>query len=220
MKLLSEVVKRRQDASDDEVVAVQTLLGDIHLARSRISHAESAFGEALKIDPKSAGALRGLGDALYQAGRYSEALAHFEAAAQADPDDIPSKVGVAKTKIALERLQDAREMMKKLREAHPKSMLVAYWYGKAQEALGARKEAEEGYRAAIANAGKDPDAVNAYVALALLLGQQGRTDEAAKTLEEARQKLPESPAIHKAMGALALVPGALRPGHRASSSKR
>jgi tetratricopeptide (TPR) repeat protein len=206
-KLLTEVVKDKQGASDDEIVAAQTLLGDIDLARSRISHAETAYGEALQIDPKAAGALRGLGDALYRAGRYSEALARFEAATQADPDDIPSKVGVAKTKIALERLQDAREMMKKLREAHPKSMLVAYWYGKAQEALGSRKEAEQGYRAAIANAGKNPDAVDAYVALAMLLGQQGRNDEATKTLDEARKKLPDSPAIHKAMGKLALSQG-------------
>ncbi len=207
MKLLKEVIKSRKDASDDEIVAAQTLLGDIDLARSRISHAEAAYGEALKIDPKSAGALRGLGNALYRAGRYSEALARFEAATQANPDDIPSKVGVAKTQIALERLQDARTMMKKLREAHPKSMLVAYWYGKAQEALGARKEAEQGYRAAIANGRKNPDAIKAYVALAILLGQLGRNDEATKTLAEARAKLPDSPEIHKAMGELALSQG-------------
>lgn len=207
VKLLDEVVEQAGKASPDELVAAHTLLGDIHLARSRITHAENAYGEALKVSPKAARALGGLGDSLFRAGRYSEALARFEAAVQADPDAIDAKVGVARTMLALERVQDARDALKKLKDAHPKSMDVAYWYGKASEAQGNRKDAEEAYRAAIQNGAKDPDVVQAYVALALLLNQLGRNEEAQKALAEARQKLADSPAIHKALGELALTQG-------------
>lgn len=206
-KLLEEVTSKKADASPEELVGAETLLGDIHLSRSRISHAEAAYAEALKIDPKASGALAGLGDALYRAGRYSEALARFEAGVQADPDDIAAKVGVAKATLALERLQDARAAIKKLRETHPKSMLVAYWFGKIEEASGDRKTAEAAYRDAIKIGGKDPDAVVAYVGLALLLGQQGRTEEAQKVLADARDQLPDSPAIHIALGELAQSQG-------------
>src|SRR4029078_3387706 len=77
VKMLEDVVKQRDKARPEEIVGAQTLLGDLHRARARITHAEVAYGEALKITPKAARALSGLGDALYRAGRYSEALARF-----------------------------------------------------------------------------------------------------------------------------------------------
>jgi tetratricopeptide (TPR) repeat protein len=205
--MLEQIFKGGLKASPEEIVNAQTLLGDIHLSRSRVTHAESAYAEALKINPKAARALTGLGDTMYRAGRYSEALARFEAAVQADPDDLMAMVGVAKTKLALERLQDSRSMLEKLRQTHPKSMLVNYWHGQVLEALGNRKDAEQSYRAAVREGGKDPDVVIGYVALALLLNQQGRTKEAQQALDEASAKLPSSPAIHKALGELALSQG-------------
>jgi cellulose synthase operon protein C len=206
-KLLDQVMREPGKGSPEELVSAQTLLGEIHLARSRITHAENAFGEALKINPKAAGALAGLGEALFRAGRYSEALARFEAAVQADADEITAKVGVARTLLALERVEDARDALKKLRETHPKSMEVAHWFGKVSEAQGNRKEAEEAYRAAISHGDKHPDVVQAHIALALLLNQLGRSEEAHKVLAEARAKLPDSPSIHKALGELALLQG-------------
>ena len=206
-KRLEEVLKKQGSASPDETVETQTLLGKIHLARSRITHAERAFAEALKIDPKAADALNGFGDALYRAGRFTQALARFEAGAAADPDNVAARVGVAKTKIALERLEDAKGMLKKLRESHPKQMSVQYWFGMAEQKLGNRKEAEAAFRLAIKHGKDDPEVVNAYVALALSLNQQGRMEEARKALEGAMEKLPKSPALHKAIGTVALSQG-------------
>ncbi|MEB2343315.1 MAG: tetratricopeptide repeat protein [Deltaproteobacteria bacterium] len=206
-KLLSEATAPGSEASADEQVAAKTLLGTINLARSRFTQAEAAFTDALKIDPKAAGALAGLGESLYRSGRFSEALARYEAAVQADPEAIEAKLGVAKAKIALERLDDAKELLKKLREDYPKSTGVSYWYGEALEALGQRKEAEDAYRAAIEMGGTNVSVVEPYVALALLLGQQGRSDEAKAVLDEARKKLPDLPQIHKAVGELALSQG-------------
>jgi len=207
LRLLGAIAKEPGAASPDELVGAQTLLGDIHLARSRMSQAEAAYGEALKINPKAARALNGLGDALYRAGRFSEAQARFEASTQADPDDLSAKVGVAKSKLALERIDDASANLKKLRETYPQSVPVAYWYGRALEAAGNRTGAEMVYRAVLKTPSDDAQTVDVYIALAMLQSQQGQNDEAQKTLADARAKLPDVPGIHKALGDVLLSQG-------------
>ena len=207
LAMLNSITKSPSAASPDELVNAQTLLGDIHLARSRMSQAEAAYGEALKISPKAARALNGLGDALYRAGRFSEAQARFEASTQADPDDLSAKIGVAKSKLALERVDDASANLKKLRDTYPGSVPVAYWFGRALEAAGNRAVAETVYRGVLKAPSADPQTVDVYIALALLQSQQGRNDEAQKTLADARAKLPDVPGIHKALGEVALSQG-------------
>jgi len=207
LAMLSSIAKSPSLASPDELVNAQTLLGDIHLTRSRMSQAEAAYGEALKINPKAARALNGLGDALYRAGRFSEAQARFEASTQADPDDLSAKIGVAKSKLALERVDDASANLKKLRDTYPGSVQVAYWFGRAQEAAGNRPLAETVYRDVLKTPNADPQTVDVYIALALLQNQQGRNDDAQKTLADARAKLPDAPGIHKALGDVLLSQG-------------
>ncbi|HTU59224.1 MAG TPA: tetratricopeptide repeat protein, partial [Polyangiales bacterium] len=204
---LAEVAAKAELASPEERVNAHALLGDIHLGRSRISRAEEAYTNALKINPKAAHALIGLGEALYRAGRYSEAQARFEAGTQAEPDDLLAKVGVAKSKLMLERVEDALGSLKKLRESHPNSLLVAYWLGRAQDASGDRAQAEKTYRAAIDKTKDDPMLVDAYVALAQLQNQQGETDVAHKTLTTAQQRLPDSPRVYGALGDWSLSQG-------------
>ncbi|MEO6601567.1 MAG: tetratricopeptide repeat protein [Polyangiaceae bacterium] len=211
LRLLSSIAKTPGRASPDEMVSSQTLLGDIHLARSRMSQAEGAYNEALKINPKAARALNGLGDALYRAGRFSEAQARFEASTQADPDDLSAKIGVAKSKLALERVEDAASTLKKLRDTYPTSVPVAYWYGRALEAGGSRALAETVYRGALKTPSHDPQMVDVYIALALLQSQQGNNDDATKTLADARANLPDLPVIRKALGDVALSQGRYAP---------
>jgi len=207
LALLEGVIKDAKTASPDELVQAYTLLGNVHLGRSRISAAESAFGEALKINPKASRALVGLGDSLYRAGRYSEAQARFEAGAAADPDDLPAKIGVAKSKLALERIQEASTLLKKLRDAQPTSPLVGYWYGRVQEALGARDVAQAAYREVLKAAPSDPSSADVYIALALLLNQQGRPEDAQKTLDTAKELMPNVPGVWRALGDVAQSQG-------------
>lgn len=209
---LTQITQSKQ-ASPNELVLAQTMLGDIHLARSRISRAEAAYTAALKLDPKAARALVGLGEALYRAGRYSEAQARFEAGSQAEPDDVLAKIGIGKSKMMLERLDEAHASLKKLRESHPESVSGAYWYGRVLEALGNREEAERVYRSAIDRAPSEPSLVDTYIALALLQTQQGRVEDATKTLSAARERLPKSSAIHGALGDVALASGRYSEAH-------
>ncbi len=205
--IIAETLKHQNDASPSERVVTQTLLGDLNLARSRISVAETAYTQALSYDPRSCAALRGLGEALFRAGRYAEALARFEAAVQADPDDTTAAVGVAKTQLLLERVREAAALLLKLKATHAQSYLVNYWYGAALEAMGNRDEAEKAFSSAVALGGTEPAAIDAYIALALLKNQQGRREEAQKLLDAAREKLPLSPKILIAIGQLSLSEG-------------
>ena len=207
LTLLQGVIKDAKNASPEELVQAYTLLGNVHLGRSRISAAESAFSEALKINPKASRALVGLGDSLYRAGRYSEAQARFEAGAAADPDDLLAKVGVAKSKLSLERVQEANTLLKKLREGQPTSPIVGYWYGRVQEALGARDLAQAAYREVLKAAPADPNSADVYIASALLLNQQGRPDDAQKTLDSAKTLMPNVPGVWRALGDVAQSQG-------------
>jgi tetratricopeptide (TPR) repeat protein len=214
-ELLTEIVGPKEKpairaaASKAELVKAYTLLGQIHLGRSRMSASEGSFAEALKLDPKDSDALCGFGEVLYREGRYAEALARFEAGIQANAESVPAKIGAAKTKIALERLQEAKEVLRKLREARPADPVVAFWLAKVEEALGNKPEVEKILVDAIGRDPKGKEAIDLYVALAQFLAAQGRMPEADAKLAEARRKLPDSPAIHKALGSVALAAGRL-----------
>jgi len=214
LKLLEEVTDRKslvgKAASMNELVTAYSYLGRIHLAHSRMSAAEAAFKAALKLDPQAAHALEGNGELLYQAGRYSEALARFEAALRVDADSLAAKLGTAKTYLAQEQRQKAKDLLAKLRAAGAKSPLVGYWQGRVEEALGQRDQAEAAYRWAISQGSdEDTSVVVAYVALAELLASQGKNQQAAEVLTEASAKLPKNAALHNAKGDVALQSGRL-----------
>ncbi len=212
-KLLEEILSHPEYAGPEERIEAESLMGEIHLDRGRVSQAEQAFNDAIKIadmmkaNARGARALAGLGETLFRAGRYSQAIARFKAAAQADPDDLVAQVGVAKSSLELERPEEARDMLVKLWKNYPKDMQVDYWYGRVLEALGDRKGAEAAYRESIANGMDAPDAVLPYIALAGVLSQIGKLDAANETLSDAQKRLPASPALYKALGHVAMTQG-------------
>src|SRR6185312_1489841 len=125
----------------------------------------------------------------------------------ADPENIVAKVGVAKTYISLERMKEAKDMLKRLKETKPNEPLVILWLGKAEEALGNKKEAEAAYTEAIKVGQNRPEVVDAYVALAHVLSAIGRSEDAQTRLNEASKKFPDFPALHRARGEVALQMG-------------
>jgi tetratricopeptide (TPR) repeat protein len=116
-------------------------------------------------------------------------------------------IGVAKCKLSLERVQDATALMKKLRETNPTSPVVGYWYGRVQEALGARDQAQAVYREVLNAAPADPASADVYIALAMLQNQQGRADDAQKTLDTAKTQMPNVPGVWRALGDVAISQG-------------
>lgn len=208
--ILSEVIApgpTREAASPVELVDALTTMAKVHMARSRMSQAEAALTEALKIDPKAGPALAGMGEALYREGRFTDALARFEMGIQADPEGTSAKIGAAKTKIALERLGEAKDQLKRLRDARPSDLEATYWIGRVEEALGDKAAAERAYGEAITLAGGKPDAIDAYVSLSQLLASEGRPADAQTKLAEAKKSLPPSAAIFRAVADVDLGAG-------------
>ncbi|WP_438007983.1 tetratricopeptide repeat protein [Sorangium sp. So ce321] len=197
----------RAAASDPEIVDAYTLLGTIHLSRSRMSAAEQAFAAAVKLDPQAVSALIGNGEVLYRSGRYSEAQARFEGAVRADAQNLAAHLGKAKTWLAQERMKEAKDLLKGLQKTHAADPQVAYWIGRTELALGNKKEAEQAYLDAVKSTENRPEVVDAYVALASLLSSLGRNEAAAAKLSEATAKFPDLPALHKAKAEVALQTG-------------
>ncbi len=206
-QLLGEVLTAPTESSPRELVDAYTLMGRVHLVHSRISAAEEMLVKAIELDPKAPGALVGLGEALYISTRYSQALARYEAAIKAAPDYLPAKIGAAKAQVALERLGGARALLTKIIKDHPDDSTVLYWNGVVEEALGNSEKAEASYRKSIEVGGNRPGVVDSYIAVVNMLARRGQNDEAAALLDQARAELPETPAIHQALGDVALSQG-------------
>jgi tetratricopeptide (TPR) repeat protein len=210
MAMLNDVIAAgpvRAAASPVELVEAFTQVAQIHMARSRMTQAETALNEALKIDPKAGAPLSAMGELLYGEGRYTDALARFETGIQADPDGVTAKIGAAKTKIALERLQEAKEQLKKLRDARPRDFDATYWLGRAEQALGDRPAAESSFTEGIRLGGQKPETALAYVALAELLTSEGHAVEAQAKLDEAKKSLPATASTYRALGDVDLSSG-------------
>lgn len=200
--------KARKAEGPNEVSSALAAKGWITLALDRVGEARNAFDEAVKIDPRNVSALVGQGEVLYADGRYTEALTRFGEAVQKDPTGLAATLGDAKTKIALERLADAKSQLTAARTRMPKEMLLALWLARAEQALGNKTVAEKLYGDAIDLADpQNPDAIQAYAAFASFLASQGKTADAQAKLDQARAKLPDTPALQRAFGDVAAAQG-------------
>lgn len=210
LKDLKSVIEgaAKANASPGELSLAYSMRGWVHLSANRATEARNAFEEARKLDSRNASALIGQGELLYLDGRYTEAISRFDEAVQKSPDDVEAIAGAAKTKIALERLQDAKNQLTTARSTFKSEMLVALWLGKAEEALGNKSVAETEYNVAIELADPQlPSSVEPYAALAKLLAAQGRTAEALQKLELARTKLADTPSLQRAFGDVLVAQG-------------
>lgn len=197
----------RKEASDRELVQAYSALGRLHLAASHLSLAEDAFNQALKLEPQDLDSLLGSGELYYRVGRYSEGQARFDGALRTDPSNLDAKIGLDKTLLSLERVADAQKDLVALSSANPKDARVYYWLGRANEILDDKKGAANAYKKSIENAGKAETGVPAYVAYSHLLASESQNEEAAKLLNEAATKYPNSADLSKARGEIALATG-------------
>ncbi len=191
-------------ASPGEAALGHCVLGELHESQGRAGPAQQEFEAALIIDRTLPRALIGLGEVLHESGRHSEALARFQAAAQADAGSLAAQIGIAKCQIQLAHLKEGREILKRLGETHKDDPDVIFWTAKAQQALGDNDSALLTYRAAIVAGKGRADSVHAYLSLAKLQADLGQLALAQDTLSEASQKLPPSGPLHKALGEIAI----------------
>jgi tetratricopeptide (TPR) repeat protein len=191
-------------ASPGEAALAHSVLGELHLSQGRSGPAQHSFEESLAMDRNFPRALVGLGETLHLAGRHAEALARFEAAAHIKPISLHAELGMAKSQIQLARVPEAKVILARLQEAHKTRPEVIYWMAKAEQALGAHDAALLAYRSAIELGKGRADSVDAYLALAKLQSELGQLAAAQQTLSEARDRLPPSGPLHRALGEIAM----------------
>jgi cellulose synthase operon protein C len=202
--LVAAVTRVLDTASPGEGALGHTVLGELHASQGRAGPAQQEFEAALVVDRGLPRALIGLGEVLHQVGRDSEALARFAAAAQAEPESIAARLGIAKSQIRLARLAEAQKLLAELGAAHPGHPDVIFWQGRAAQALGNHDGALASFRAAIVAGKGGAGSVEAYLALAKLQSDLGQLAAAQQTLSEARDKLPPSGPLHEALGEVAM----------------
>ena len=188
-------------SAPNEIADALTQKGFIDMKRGRAGDARVSFESALKLIGTHIEALVGQGMLLSSEGRTTEALSRFDTAIQNDPADTRAIAWDAITKVRLERLKEAKDQLVAARAQFPKSMLLAFALAEAERALGNRDAAEKALRESIDLAqAKDPDAMLPYIALANVLASEDKNDQARAIIADAGTKLPDTPALERALG--------------------
>ncbi len=143
----------------------------------------------------------------FAAGRYSEALARFEAALSATPNDLVAAVGVAKSKLLMERPDDAVKALRALNQANPEVGSGGLLVRPFARIVGREGEGARRVRGAAQEASERASVVDVYVAASAASESTGADRASEGTLAKASAALPSSPAIHRALGELALGEG-------------
>ncbi len=198
----------RAKASPAELSRAYAARAWVSLERGGASDARDAFAQAVTLDPRNVDALNGQGRLFLNEERPAEALARFDTALGIDPDSPETIANDAEAKIALERLADAKQQLTSARAEFPKSVEILILLGRAEQHLGNIDAAEADLRAAMALVDPArPGAVLPYVALSKLLSERGRLQDARAALDEAKKKLPPSPALDRAFGEISEMQG-------------
>ena len=191
----------RAKASPRELSSAYSTRAWVELQHGASTAARAAFDQAIKLDASNVDALNGQGRLFLNESRNAEALARFDTALKLAPSSPATIANDAEAKIALERLEDAKQQLVAARSRFPKSIPILLGLGMVEQHLGNNDAAEADLRAAIANADPAvPEAVTAYVALSSLQSARGRLADARTTLDDAKKTRPPAGALELAFG--------------------
>jgi tetratricopeptide (TPR) repeat protein len=149
---------------------------------------QAAHQRALDLDDQNSGALLGLGRVRVQSDPEA-ALALFDRAAAADPEDPAPKLEAARALVTLERTQEADERFEKLLEQHPLEGGAAAEWAELQLERGAvGKDTEALALRAVRFRGGLP-AIDLLARVYRALGDDERAGETEARAQQIRQRL-------------------------------
>jgi tetratricopeptide (TPR) repeat protein len=140
-----------------------------------------------------------LGFAQLQLGQYDDAASTFTRAKDASAGDDTFDLYLAQAYVSARRFEDALVALEPLRAKDPRDAGVAQLEARALAGVGRRGEAITRLRALIAADGDQPAA---FLSLADLLVQDGRTPEAHEVLDDAATRFPGNVSVPFQRGAL------------------
>jgi tetratricopeptide (TPR) repeat protein len=134
---------REQQAGDALTAATQAyvLTGDEHLKAGRLTEAETAYKEILRIDPNYPPAHYRLGLLNHAAARYAEAVEEYKLVLQVQPQDADAYAHLGDAYINLHKYAEAVTVAERAIKLHPQVPDAYRVAGLAQAALGNRAEA-------------------------------------------------------------------------------
>ncbi|MEI2692443.1 MAG: tetratricopeptide repeat protein [Anaerolineae bacterium] len=121
-QLVDAVLLNVGDASTDAAQAAQLIRADLLAAQGLLSEATDAYQAALLQDPDNATAIEGLARLLLAAGEADQAIARYQAAADAAETDEGRNrwlMTIAATYRSLGRLDEAEQIYRGMMEADP-----------------------------------------------------------------------------------------------------
>jgi len=181
---------------DPELADAHLLVAVVYNGRGKVQQAMEEVERALELDPDN-------DDAQALHGRLLSAAGHDEAAVQALQRALDLRPAYWKHHYDLGIVlfdagdyEAAQRAFLRVTELQPDSSRGYMMLGTAQHAAGETEAAIENYRLAAAL----PDGAAAFTNLGVLLYEEGRYEEAAKSFEEAARRSPSSPAKHGNLG--------------------
>ena len=162
---------------------VLVVLGTLTWRQASIYRDDETFNRhIIALNPQARNAHRHLGIALYEQGRYEEAIDSFRVAAEHRPNyaKVHSNLGMVLNK--LERFEEAETHMRRAIALDPKTKLRYQRLGNALYGQGRYAEAADAYRV---SAEHRPDYTQAHSGLGAALNELGRFEEAETHLRRA-----------------------------------
>ena len=101
-------------------------LGDAYAQIHDLGHAEQAYQSAVGLEPESVGHHRGLAQALFDQGKYPEALAEYKKLAQMEPDQANNYLRQSEIYRQMHQLDQAEAAILQAKQKAPGSLEVIY----------------------------------------------------------------------------------------------
>lgn len=145
------------------------------------------------------------GVALYDEGKYDQAVAKYQQALAAAPGNAPAQAELAMTYFALTRYADAVALCQQILRAHPEADPVVYvTYGNSLDATQRPTEALAAYRDGLT---RYPDAFILYFNQGVTLAGQGQAAAAVASFQRAVALNPRHASSHMLLGSTQLQLG-------------
>ncbi|MEQ8276685.1 MAG: tetratricopeptide repeat protein [Deltaproteobacteria bacterium] len=158
--------------------------GNVMFSNGQLDQAEQFYAQALEADEDSVRALDGLGNVAFERKKYDVAIDFYERAVKVNPDAIAARHHLAVALSSAGRIEDAKKALLATIESAPDDVFAFFSLGGLYDKSGDAKQAEEMFAKALAI---DEDHRPSRYALAILLTNAGRTEEAERQLTRLTQ---------------------------------
>jgi tetratricopeptide (TPR) repeat protein len=164
-------------------------LAEMLASDGRATEAQAKLDEAKAKLPDSAAMQRALGEVSAVQGNYDDAILHYQAAVQKDPEDLSARFLLGKTYLQMNRIDLASAELDKVLAADKDYPGLAMERGRLFELSGQIEKALEQFSAALKKA---PDDVDLQLRVGAAYVGIGKSDEALGILKKVMEKRPQS----------------------------